>query len=53
MSAADPDVAASFILHGVHGSMVETLHAGVKGARVPRVPGELADLAERAVTVTG
>ena len=49
MATADPDIAASFILHGVHGSMVEVLHHGTKGARVRRVPGRLADLAERAV----
>jgi AcrR family transcriptional regulator len=52
MSVADPEVAASFLLHGVHGSLIETHHGGAKGARVKRAPGQLAALADRAVAVS-
>ena len=48
LAVADPELAASFVLHGVHGALVEVLHGQPRrGSR--RAGRTLADLVDRAL----
>jgi TetR/AcrR family transcriptional regulator, transcriptional repressor for nem operon len=48
LSLEDPDLAASFLLHGVHGTLVEYVHARRRRGR-GRTARALAELADRAL----
>jgi hypothetical protein len=47
-AVADVDVAAVFLLHGVHGALVEALHGGLNRARYEKLVGDLVLRAVRA-----
>jgi hypothetical protein len=48
LSLEDPDLAASFLLHGVHGTLVEYVHARRRRGR-GRTARALAELVDRAL----
>ena len=47
--AADVALTTTFVVHGIHGALVHSLHAGRDG-RVPRVAGAVVELVERMLT---
>jgi AcrR family transcriptional regulator len=48
LALEDPDLAASFLMHGVHGTLVELVHGRRRRGR-RRTARDLADLVERAL----
>jgi AcrR family transcriptional regulator len=50
LTATDPDLAASFVLHGIHGTLVETLHGSERRSR-RAIADDVATLVDQTLAV--